>query len=278
MSKIPIDPVSDVPSFAYGVGQSKQGDLKSVSLSSIATADDNYNVAEPSTPTHPLYPYNKAEQTISGHLFEVDDTPGAERLLRMHKSGTMEEIHPDGKRVLKVFGDDFYIILDDHNLVVGGNLNITVQGNANLLVKGNMKQKIDGDYNLTVNGNMTTRVGGSNTIYSKGAMQIESGSSLFLKCTSVFRVAASSIQMKCSGIFNARAGSNMYMDAGRVDINLPGPMVSDIPSKDPTAGLTVPNSLTDPPLNNLKIIRADNKELLDLLDETSTLPKDRTHK
>lgn len=223
MSKIPIDPQQDVPAFAYGVGQSKQGDIKSVTVTSIATADDNYSVAEPSSPTHPQYPYNKAEQTLSGHLFEVDDTPGAERLLRMHKSGTFEEIHPDGTKVYKIFGDDFYIVLDDHTLTVGGNLNITVQGNANMLVKGNMKTKVDGDYNLTVNGNMTTRVAGTTKLFSKGSLKLETASEFNVRSNGATRVQSQNqMTFKAATTINTRSGGNTYIDGANVRLNDPG--------------------------------------------------------
>ena len=35
---------------------------------------------------------------------EVDDTPDKERLLRYHKTRTIEEIHPEGQRDVKVIG------------------------------------------------------------------------------------------------------------------------------------------------------------------------------
>ena len=50
------------------------------------------------------YPYNHVYESESGHVMEIDDSPEAERLLRYHKTGTFEEIHPDGQRVVKVIG------------------------------------------------------------------------------------------------------------------------------------------------------------------------------
>ena len=66
------------------------------------------------------YPYNHVFESESGHVMEVDDTPDKERLLRYHKTGTFEEIHPDGQRVVKVVGKNYEIIADDNNVFING--------------------------------------------------------------------------------------------------------------------------------------------------------------
>lgn len=106
-------------------------------------------------PNDPLYnsgeyPYNHVFESESGHIFETDDTPGAERLLRQHKSGTFEEIHPDGKRVVKIVGDNYEI--------VAGKSNVFIKGDVNLTVDGNKRELIKGDYVLEVQGNMYEKV------------------------------------------------------------------------------------------------------------------------
>src|ERR1035437_1491039 len=173
-----IDPRHDAPPSTSGEGQSVQGDIRSARIEVIATADDKVNVTEPSTATHPQYPWNHPEQSLSGHLKEIDDTPGAERLLEQHKAGTFNEVHPDGSKVTKIFGKDFYLVLDDHTLFVGGNLHISVQGNANLLVAGDLKTKVGGNYNLTVFGDMTTRVTGKTLHYGKDQIDIQTEKTL----------------------------------------------------------------------------------------------------
>ena len=45
----------------------------------------------------PVYPYNKVHQSESGHVFEVDDTLGKERINVHHRSGTFHEIHADAE-------------------------------------------------------------------------------------------------------------------------------------------------------------------------------------
>jgi len=70
----------------------------------------------------PAYPYNKVNETEGGHVFEIDDTPGFERTMSMHSSGSYEEIYNDGTRQVKIVGDDYEIYLKNKNMHIKGNL------------------------------------------------------------------------------------------------------------------------------------------------------------
>jgi hypothetical protein len=107
------------------------------------------------------YPFNHVRQSEAGHVEEWDDTPGAERLHRYHASGTFEEIQADGTRVVKVQGEDYEIACDGKNVLVKGECNITVTGNARILTQGNLTQQVYGDYHLNVGGDMRIKVGKS---------------------------------------------------------------------------------------------------------------------
>ena len=96
------------------------------------------------------YPYNHVHESESGHIHEIDDTPGGERLFTQHTSGTFEEIHPSGNKVVKVIGDNYEI--------VAGNSNVYITGNVNLTVGGTVRELIKGDYHLEVEGNYTQKI------------------------------------------------------------------------------------------------------------------------
>ena len=49
----------------------------------------------------PDYPYNQVMQSASGHLFEMDDSRGRERVRLTHRTGTFIEMHPNGDEVHK---------------------------------------------------------------------------------------------------------------------------------------------------------------------------------
>lgn len=104
-----------------------------------AFPSDSFN--EPTTPFAAKYPYNRVFETASGHVVEYDDTPGAERIAIHHKSGTFEEIHPNGDKVVKTHGDMTEIFLGDQLVYISGDSNIIVSGDANLNVVGTYRVK-----------------------------------------------------------------------------------------------------------------------------------------
>ena len=43
-----------------------------------------------------IFPFNQIQETPSGHSFEMDDTPGGERVLIKHRTGAGIELRADG--------------------------------------------------------------------------------------------------------------------------------------------------------------------------------------
>ena len=109
--------------------------------------------------TSAAYPYNHVFESESGHIREVDDSPGAERLLTQHKSGTFEEIHPDGTKMVKVIGDNFEIIAGKSNVLIQGDINLTTIGTVRELIKGDYHLEVEGNYTQKIHKNLRTRVG-----------------------------------------------------------------------------------------------------------------------
>ena len=79
---------SDLSSFARG------GTLDKNINESLQENITGGEMQIPDSPAAPVYPFNKVTQTESGHVFEVDDTMGAERISTYHRSGTFQEITP----------------------------------------------------------------------------------------------------------------------------------------------------------------------------------------
>lgn len=131
--------------------------------------------SEVANPYAAQYPYNHAEETESGHVVEYDDTPGAERIHIMHRTGTFVEMHPDGSLVIKsTKNSNSYTVGSDLKFVKGtiitsnnesqshrsgkefsitadsGNINITASsGDFNLNVTGNVNVNASGQINMT---------------------------------------------------------------------------------------------------------------------------------
>ena len=118
------------------------------------------------------YPLNHVQESESGHIFEIDDTPDNERLYREHMSGTFEEIHPQGTRVTKVVFDDYEIVMKNKKIVI--NASNQAEG-LDLTVYGSVKQYVTGDYILDIGGNFIRRVGKSEVVKvgAKGSGNLE---------------------------------------------------------------------------------------------------------
>ena len=98
----------------------------------------------------PIYPNNHSIHSESGHVKEMDDTPGSERLFEMHKSGTYYEINSKGDKTTTIVGNNYTVIIGGDNIYIKGSANLTVDGDFRHLVKGN--------YHLEVQGNKTEQI------------------------------------------------------------------------------------------------------------------------
>lgn len=115
--------LNDVPELAQGINN----------------LDKEPFAVEPPSAFNAKYPYNKVTQTERGHVLEIDDTPNFERLHAFHRSGTYVEIDQDGRRVDKIVGDGFEVVIKNKTLYVQGDFNVQVKGDYNLTVDGDVK-------------------------------------------------------------------------------------------------------------------------------------------
>ena len=111
---------------------------------------------EPASPYRAQYPYNQVTATQSGHVIEVDDTPGAERIHIYHKSGSYEEVGPNGQRVTKTKGNNYEIVAGDDTIHITGKAKITVEGNCEINVGGSCNIKAR-TANLEATGRVTIK-------------------------------------------------------------------------------------------------------------------------
>lgn len=131
------------------------------------------------------FPYVHSHKSESGHIKEVDDTPGHERLLDYHRSGTYEEIASDGRRVVKIVGDNYTI--------VAGTDSIHVEGSSNMYVRGNMS--------ITCLNDVTINTGGS--------IELNVAEEFRLKASSIFLESSNgNIDIYSSNSINTRSKAN----------------------------------------------------------------------
>ena len=138
---------------------------------------------EPENPYKASYPFNHVRASESGHVEEWDDTVDNERLMKWHKSGTFEETRADGTKVTKVQKDNYQIVLGDEHIHIkpnpvdgaGGNMYVTVEGDAHLSVKGDYKTHVEGNATTQIDGNWKVTIGGTTEIQTGATKLDQSG-------------------------------------------------------------------------------------------------------
>lgn len=109
------------------------------------------------------YPYNQVRRTIAGHVTEFDDTPGRERILIKHKSGSGIEMRPDG--TILMYG------IKNNVRITAGDEKVIVEGDGNITYHGNLKMRVDGNFDLDVGGDLSVNVGGDKLEDVKGGIR-----------------------------------------------------------------------------------------------------------
>ena len=110
-----------------------------------------------------IYPLNQVRESISGHVTEIDDTPGNERMLFKHKTGAGVEMLPDGTVIISSVNNTIR--------VSGGDEKVIIEGNGEIFYNGNLKLNVAGDFDLNVGGNYNITTGGDKVENVKGGVR-----------------------------------------------------------------------------------------------------------
>lgn len=159
------------------------------------------------------YPMAATTESVSGHIIEINDTPGGERILIKHNTGAGIDIKSDGSIVINTKGNKVDIVDNDHRLVVEGDGNVSYFGNLNMNVSGDYNLTVGGNYNLKVKGNWIATISGS---YKKKILGIMS--EVVLKSKSV-TILGQTINTHLSNVGNFIKGTYQQMVKKRADYN-----------------------------------------------------------
>jgi hypothetical protein len=183
------------------------------------------------TDYQPVYPYNNVTQTRSGHMFELDDTKGRERVRLQHRANTFIEMHPDGNEVHKIFGDGYSITLGDHIISIGvddGNLSkklqITVYGDVNMQIMGDKIENIEGDVTQHIKGSYTQVVEGYSSVTSQLGASITAGGGT----SGGLQIKAANVNMDGNSRIRGNLNAGNIYSQGRVDTSDTGGMKSGV--------------------------------------------------
>ena len=177
---------------------------------------DKWNEPDPKAIYGAKYPYNHVTQTESGHLIEMDDTPGKERLHWYHRAGTFTEIGALGHRITKVVSEDFKVnLMNDYHRVVGskyenigGKLDVVSAKYFHKCKSGVFKVEAQGDI---IFDNPTANF----TVNSKNIILDAAGGTFTMKGKSFERIVkASKATDKIDGDSTVKVGGKQSVRAG----------------------------------------------------------------
>lgn len=175
--------------------------------------------SEPKPAYAPVYPYDRVYTSESGHVVEVDDTPGHERIAVQHRTGSFIEWMPSGSMIEKITKTKYTIIMADDNIHVMGQCRITVAGAAYIQVVGDCNLQVDNNLNAGVAGDANFSVGGNFNLKAS-SVAIESSSAMNLKGDGGVNVDASGGTLNLNGgTVLAGGGSYASMTAGTVQLD-----------------------------------------------------------
>ena len=199
--------------------------------------------SQPETPYAARYPYNKVTASESGHVTEVDDTPGAERLHTAHKSGTFTEIGPNGTQVTRIVGDGYtiidsngYVLIEGRaNVHIAGECNVMIMGDTNLTMNGKVNMDVHNDFNLNVAGHFGLSVGGgifirNDGVFShdnKGDMQIHGAGNFNSTIDGTQNLTASGYRVTSKGDYHVKvAGISYHTSVGNINQDTDGSILN----------------------------------------------------
>ena len=204
---------------------------------------------EPESAFRGAYPYNKVTQTESGHIIEVDDTPGSERLHIYHRSGTYIEIDANGSVVRRTRGSSYEIIDRNGKISIAGRADISVNGACNIFVGNDANIEVEGDTNITCYNDITAQAGGKFNLsavdefnitsgnvnieayytmnqkattlnmHSKENLHMRSNADIKVQATNLYNFVSDTVYTQAAGAINIKSGDKTNIDSG-AEINL----------------------------------------------------------
>jgi hypothetical protein len=173
--------------------------------------DDGTAFNEPETPYKATYPHNHVYESEAGHIREIDDTEGAERIHERHASGTGYEIHPDGSKVTRVKQDNYTIVTNDDFAHIKGNSSTTVDGGVRVFVNADGSTD-DNNYTIQVGNNANVNIqvdkGNVNVVTSEGDINLKSGKNIQMDATQGIFMTARTFSAEISSTWVERVQGN----------------------------------------------------------------------
>ena len=160
-------------------------------------------------------------ESEAGHIREIDDTPGKERIHERHSSGSGYEIHPDGTKVTRVKQDNYTLTTNDDFVHIKGNSSTTVDGGIRVFVNADGSTD-DHNYTIQVGNNANVNIqvdkGDVNVVTTQGDINLKSGKNIHMDATQGIYMKAASVDAEISGDWN-ESTKNKTESTGQHEMN-----------------------------------------------------------
>ena len=156
------DPSGQYPRSDYFYGPNINQAARGVTRNDLYTGGGNLDLdLDLDNPPQSLYPLNQVDESRSGHVIEIDDTPSGERILIRHRTGAGVEMRTDGTILVTTRNNHITIVQGDNKLIVEGDAQLTYNGNLDIDVAGDYNLNVGGNFNVDVAGDIITEVDGN---------------------------------------------------------------------------------------------------------------------
>ena len=207
--------------------------LSSDDFATLITPTETKEIKQPPSAYATIYPYNHVYESESGHLIEMDATPGKERLHWYHRSGTFTEFHPKGIRVDKTNAHRYNMVSGNQETIIGGQEIKSISSDSTTKIGGKLTlnsgkeiRMISDTGNVVIDSStLNTYVGGKHVILDAKDTLILRGGTQIIRDTPSLKDAMGRYDMSVSGGYTLKAGKlSLSSGLGATNITSGGPI------------------------------------------------------
>lgn len=170
--------------------------------------------SEPNSAYAAQYPYNRVIETAK-HSIEIDDTPGAERIMIHHGAGSFIQMDSIGTTTYKSSKDHYTVTGGNEHLHVRGRSVVHIHGDSHVYTHGDKTEEVQGNYKLQVHGSAEMSVGNQ--------LNLNAGTQIQARATDVkIEANAGAITMKAPQAIHIDGGKALIASGTYINLSASG--------------------------------------------------------
>lgn len=200
--------------YIFGTMPIAPGDDNKNSLPFLARGRDTVDEEKvspivPDSSYNAVYPYNRVIRSRKGHIIELDDTDGSERIRVRHGTNNAYiEIDPSGAVTVSTS--------NNVAIAAGGTIDIHAKGDALIKADGSIKMASDKDIDIEAKGNLTLSAAGRVSSLGVGGCSLSSGADITMEGPGGVGITEGSLNV--IGDCNVGTGFNGVIIAGGTNL------------------------------------------------------------